>query len=191
MLAEAGQLLAALGHHSFGAYAARTTQSLFTVHVGRARRKATSSDVVFCATCCQPCNIACQHAKHCINICACTSAASTIRFSSAPPHQACLTLLSAAEGLEDVLQAQLQTYAGLEEIESIASTCSRSMNSRGESETSHGPYLPRMSMSQRSTPGDSAHSSPGGNSITGMLCMLACAARSSACAASAPQVALA
>lgn len=77
-----------------------------------------------------------------------------------------------ADGLEDVLQAQLQTYAGLEEIESIASTCSRSMNSRGESETSHGPYVSRFSMSNRSTPGDSAHSSPGGHSTTGMLCML-------------------
>ena len=68
-----------------------------------------------------------------------------------------------------MLQAQLQTYAGLEEIESIASTCSRSINSRGESETSHGH---RLSISNRSTPGDSAHSSPGGNSITGALCML-------------------
>ncbi|DBB04290.1 TPA: hypothetical protein ACH3X1_012787 [Trebouxia sp. C0004] len=69
-------------------------------------------------------------------------------------------------GLEDVLQAQLQSYAGLEEIESIASTCSRSINSRGESETSHGAYVSRFSMSNRSTPGDSAHSSPCGHSLT-------------------------
>ncbi len=87
----------------------------------------------------------------------------------------CLTGPCGAEGLEDVLQAQLQSYAGLEEIESIASTCSRSMNSQGESETSHGPYVSRFSMSNRSTPGDSAHSSPGGHSMTGMLCMLCCA----------------
>ena len=83
-----------------------------------------------------------------------------------------MTGLCDAEGLEDVLQAQLQSYAGLEEIESIASTCSRSMNSRGESETSHGHYVSRLSMSNRSTQGDSAHSSPGGHSMTGTLCML-------------------
>jgi len=87
----------------------------------------------------------------------------------------CLTESCGAEGLEDVLQAQLQSYAGLEEIESIASTCSHSMNSRGESETSHGPYVSRLSISNRSTPGDSAHSSPGGHSMTGTLCMLCCA----------------
>ena len=80
-----------------------------------------------------------------------------------------LTCCTDAEGLEDVLQAQLQTYAGMEEIESIASTCSRSMNSRGESETSHGPYIHRLSLSNRSTPGESAHSSPGGFAACGML----------------------
>lgn len=89
----------------------------------------------------------------------------------------CLSGCYGAEGLEDVLQAQLQSYAGLEEIESIASTCSRSMNSRGESETSHGHYVSRLSISNRSTPGDSAHSSPGGDSMTGTLCMLCCAMR--------------
>lgn len=75
---------------------------------------------------------------------------------------------TAAEGLEDVLQAQLQTYAGLEEIESIASTCSRSMNSN--SEASHGPYIKGLANSNRSTPGDSAHTSPG-HSCTGVLLM--------------------
>lgn len=70
-----------------------------------------------------------------------------------------------AEGLEDVLQAQLQTYAGLEEIESIASTCSRSMNSN--SELSHGPYIKGLATSNRSTPVDSTHTSPG-HSGTGM-----------------------
>ena len=83
-----------------------------------------------------------------------------------------LTCWSDAEGLEDVLQAQLQTYAGMEEIESIASTCSRSINSRGESETSHGPYIHRLSLSKGSTPGDSAHSSPGGYPVHGALCTL-------------------
>ncbi len=78
-----------------------------------------------------------------------------------------------------MLQAQLQTYAGLEEIESIASNCSRSMNSRGESETSHGPYIHCLSMSNRSTLGDSAQSSPGGHSMTGMFC---------ACCASTPSM---
>ena len=89
----------------------------------------------------------------------------------------CLTGCCGAEGLEDVLQAQLQSYAGLEEIESIASTCSRSMNSQSESETSHGPNVSPLSMSNRSTQGDSAHSSPGGHSMTGTLCMLCSAVR--------------
>lgn len=80
-----------------------------------------------------------------------------------------LTCWSDAEGLEDVLQAQLQTYAGMEEIESIASTCSRSINSRGESDTSHGPYIHRLSLSKGSTNGDSAHSSPGGCPVHGVL----------------------
>ena len=78
-----------------------------------------------------------------------------------------LTCWPGAEGLEDVLQAQLQTYAGMEEIESIASTCSRSINSRGESEASHGPYIHRLSVSKGSTPGDSSHSSPGGLPVHG------------------------
>lgn len=73
-----------------------------------------------------------------------------------------------AEGLEDVLQAQLQTYAGLEEIESIASTCSRSMNSN--SELSHGMYNKGLASSNRSTPGDSAHTSPGHSATGTMLC---------------------
>lgn len=71
-----------------------------------------------------------------------------------------------------MLQAQLQTYAGMEEIESIASTCSRSINSRGESDTSPGPFIHRLSLSKGSTPGDSAHSSPGEFPLNGMLCTL-------------------
>lgn len=95
----------------------------------------------------------------------CPSALLVLRFGH-------LTCRSYAEGLEDVLQAQLQTYAGMEEIESIASTCSRSINSRVESEASHGPFIHRMSLSNRSTPGDSAHSSPGGFLVTGALSTL-------------------
>lgn len=58
----------------------------------------------------------------------------------------------------------------MEEIESIASTCSRSMNSRGESDTSPGPYVHRLSLSKGSTAGDSAQSSPGGLFLNGRAC---------------------
>ena len=51
----------------------------------------------------------------------------------------CVRLLAVAAGvLEDALQAQLMSYAGISEIESIASSCrSMSMNDRGSDASLH------------------------------------------------------
>ena len=48
----------------------------------------------------------------------------------------------AAGVLEDALQAQLMSYAGISEIESIASSCrSMSMNDRGSDSSLHDPHI--------------------------------------------------